>query len=454
MLNISAASLAAGGSAAPLALGIPILVFVAAVVLFTLPTASLPAIAFTVMVLVPDRLLFSSVLTLFPPEVLIMAMWSLRKVLELTRAPRGETKPKGRGPLLAALAITVTWFVIVMLVHTPGRSTVWMVGLVILVAIPTLFSDKGREAAALLKVWPWVGSAIALYSCAQAILQSNPLYDPLYRALGLPAIQHWSVFRADASLAHPLTAGMFFAMTLALCVGQWINTSRRTFAVFALINGLGVISTVSRGSYLAAGFGVAVVVVVALLAGKHFSRGRVVLIVAAFAAFAVFALQSDSFVERSNSTDGLGSASARDDMWSITEATASAYDWLGAGPGTAESASLPFNWKGLPIENSYFQLLISVGIPGLLFFGLFILAALRIGLRERNLAALGAVGALLVAIGGYAAIDGPRTALGLLAFALILVTENSNHADESADAETSEHDVTQRPRGTHRHRTL
>ncbi|QJU54580.1 O-antigen ligase family protein [Herbiconiux sp. KACC 21604] len=422
MLSSAVAVLGGGGGSAGLILIAVVVGGAALIMLMAIPIHTLPAIAFVVMVLAPDRLLFVSALELFPPEAIIMAIWAARKIVEFSLKRNTESTQRGRGLLVVTLLLSIVWFVIVMLSNNPSRSVVWMIGFILLIAVPTLIVEKTREVALLVRVWPWTGAIVAAYACVQVLLQSNPIYDLLYGVLGLPPIQHWSVYRADASLAHPLTAGMFFAMTFAFCVGQWLNTNRRVFALLALVNGLGVISTVSRGSYVAAGIGVAVVLVFAFLAGRRFGRGRVILVLAAFAVFAFFAVRSDAFVERSNSVDGLGSASSREDLWTITEATANAYGWLGSGPGTSEGSSLPFNWKGLPIENSYFQLIISVGIPGVIALGLFILAAYRIALLNRNLPAVGGLSAILVAIAGYAAIDGPRTALGLLAFMLMIAT--------------------------------
>lgn len=430
MLSSAAATLDRIDFAAPLMLIAVIIGVGALIALLAIPIHLLPVMAFIVMVAIPDRLLFIAPLEYFPPEVIIMFVWAVRKLLNVGTGRRVNVRTPVRAAVIVVLMATLTWFIVVAMSHTPTRSASWMVSFVVLLVLPLILPDRDREIDTLRRAWPWTGAIVAVYACLQALIQFNPIYDPLYKSLRLIPIQHWSVFRADASLAHPLTAGLFFSMTLAFCVGRWVETSRRTFAVLALLNGLGVIATVSRGSYIAAGVAVAALLLLALVSGHRFGRDRIVLILCAFAVFGYFALQSDSFQERSNSIDGLGSVSAREDMWGITEATASWYRWLGAGPGTSESAAIPFNWKGLPIENSYFQLLISVGVPGVILFGLFLATVYRVAVRERNLSAIGGLTAALVAIGGYAAIDGPRTALGLLAF-MILLAVNPVRADEN-----------------------
>jgi polysaccharide biosynthesis protein PslJ len=150
--------------------------------------------------------------------------------------------------------------------------------------------------------------------------------------------------------------------------------------------------------------------------------------------FAYFALQSDAFVERSTSVDGIGSADSRDSLWEITQATANSFGWLGSGAGTSETSSVPFNFKGLPIENSYFQLIISIGVPGCIALALLLLAAYRIMFLERNLPAVGAMSAYLVAIGGFAAIDGARFNLSLLGFLLLIATTPFVAADAAKQA--------------------
>lgn len=418
--------------AAPLVVAAAIVGVGVLIALFAVPPHLLPAMAFLVMVVMPDRLLFLAPLEYFPPEVIIMFVWAVRKLLNVSTGRRTAVRTPVRASVIVLLMAALIWFIVVAISNTPARSASWMVAFLVLLVFPLLLPDREREVDTLRRLWPWTGAVISIYACVQAVIQTNPIYDPLYNNLRLVPIQHWSVFRADATLAHPLTAGLFFAMTLAFCVGRWVETSRRSFAALALLNGLGVIATVSRGSYIAAGVAVAAVLLLALIAGQRFGRARIIAILGAFSVFGYFALQSDSFQERSNSVDGLGSATAREDMWGITEAAASSYNWLGAGPGTSETAAIPFNWKGLPIENSYFQLLISVGVPGLILFSLFLLSVYRVAIRERNLSAIGGLTAALVAIGGYAAIDGPRTALGLLAF-MILLTVSPIRANTDPD---------------------
>ncbi|MDJ1114493.1 O-antigen ligase family protein [Microbacterium dauci] len=412
-----ATAILVGGVTASAGIGALVVLFGLAIFLLAIPVHVLPSLAFVILLVLPDRMLGTSVLAAAPPEVLIMLVWAVRKLFDVGAKNRSMTHGSSRTVVTAVLALTA-WIAILYLLNPSPTSIIWSVAFIAVLLIPLLIPDRAAEVATLRRVWPWASAAVALYACVQSAIQFNPIYEPLYELLDYPPVQHWAVYRAEASLGHPLTAGLFFAMSFAFCIGEWMSSGRRIFAVLAVVNGLGVIATVSRGPYIAAGVAVAAVLTVAVVNGRRFSRARVALILAFFAVFAVVALQSDAFIERSTSTDGTGSISSRSDLWTVTVDTANAYGWFGSGAGTSEASSLPFNFKGIPIENSYFQLLISIGIPGVILFGFLIVAIYRSLFKSRDLAVTGALTALLVAIAGYAAIDGARTSLVLLGFVL------------------------------------
>ncbi|MEF2977451.1 O-antigen ligase family protein [Subtercola sp. YIM 133946] len=418
VLGIVMALIIWGGDSAGAGIALFFLALVGLAFLFWVRIDLLPAFAFLCLVLVPDRVLVIPALHVVPPETLFMVVWVIRKVFAAKPADVDST---GRGLLRFAVIAMMAWLVILTFLSiNTSNSIAWTLSFGLFVALPILVRDVRAESATLARVWLWTGSILALYALLQSLIQANPIYDAIYGALKLGPIQHWVVYRADVSLGHPLTAGLFFATTLALAVGQWIQSRNRIYAVVALVAGLGVVVTVSRGAYVAAGIGVSVVLILAMVSGRRFGRGRLGLIVILFGVFAYFAIRSDTFVERSTSAEGAGSIAGRDGLLDISTTTASAFHWRGSGPGTSGLAAIPYNYQLLPIESAYFQLLISIGIPGLILFAALIAAVFAMLLRRHDIAVAGGLVSLLVAMGGYASIDGIRIIIPLIGFLILI----------------------------------
>lgn len=399
-------------------------------VCFAVPVESLPTLALVAAVLVPDRIADYSTSPLLTPATVALSVWLVRKLLARSSGT-GRTTDTGTGhrlrSWLARSAVVLSLGMVPLVLVSPNRrfSVAWTFTFALAVAVPPLLGDLEGEARRLRAALPRLGAVVAGYAVVEYLLERNVLYGSVYNALGLDELQHWSVYRSDATLGHPLVAGLFFTVVLAFCVGRWLESRRSRFLGVALLNGVGIVTTVSRGSYIAAAVAVASVLVVALcVQSRH--RVRRLFALAAFSAASVLAVNSDAFVERGLSAEGLSSLNSRNALPQIAADAASASHWLGGGPASSLPLAAPYNFQGLPIENSYLQLVIGIGAWGLALFVLLLVLAAVIALRGRNLSGFGALIGYAVAIAGFAALDSRRdlvVLLGLLVVLSIVPTE-------------------------------
>lgn len=404
----------------------------AAAILLTVPVHTLPTIALCVMVLLPGRLLDAMGFPISTPGAIVLGIWALR---------RAGTKRTGFGirpPI--SLSVPVLLFLLWSALHTlassaPSLSLNWTLTFTLAVALPLLVRGTYEDITVLRASFPWIATAAATLAIVQGAAQANFLYDPLYSALGLESVQHWEVYRADASFAHPLTAALFFSVGLAFCAGRWIETRRRTFALAAALQASALVLTVSRGAYIAAAASVLFVVLAGVFAGRRFSRGRSLVIALGFGVFAVVALQSELFVQRTLSEEASSSTEARNALVQISLEAAASTNWVGGGVAASTVVAAPFNFLGLPIESAYLQLLLGVGVPGLVLFFWLLLALLIRAVRVRNIAAAGGLVAFAVSVGGYASMDTNMPVLVLFGLLSVLCwTDLRGGPHNSADA--------------------
>ncbi len=396
---------------------------VALVVLLVVPVHVLPVFALVIITAIPDRLTDFTTSPLITPATVVLAVWIVRRLLlRVILDPAGPSlahQPGLTGLRRVTVLLGVIMVPLVLVAPVQQFAASWVLTYVVAIIAILQIGPIDREASSLRTALPWVGTVAAVYALMQTVWEDNVIYTPLYEALGKVDVQHWAVYRADGSLGHPLLAGLFFGVVLTFCLGRWFETGRRRFVIPALINAAGIVSTVSRGSYIAAAVGVVALLIAAMLTGR-LRTPRLTAILAGLVAAGYLALNNDSFVQRTLSVEGLASLNSRDALPQITLATAAAHHWLGGGPANSMSVAAPFNYQGLPIENSYLQLVISVGVPGTIAFLAVLVISAVLAYRARNLAALGGLVAYAVAISGFAALDTRRNLLVLLGILIML----------------------------------
>lgn len=389
------------------AVGIAGLLGLLALLLF--PVHVLPTLSMAIVLFVPDRLIDAVGFPLTTPSAIVLIIWAVRKKVREGLVNYGQPG-MSRRTIPRSLRTVLVLFFAWLIPHTiaspvPSFSVAWLLTFMTAVLVPLFVKDREHEVDLLRRSIPVLTSIAAIYAIAQSIMQSNFLYDPIYLMAGRDSVQHWEVYRADASFGHPLTAGLVFAVGLSFSAGRWIETRQHIFLVGCALQSLGLMLTVSRGSYVAAGMAVAFLVFAAMAAGRHFGRARAFLVTIGFASFITYVLQSDAFVKRATSDEALASTEARNNLAQIALDATNSTNWLGGGLAASSVIAAPFNFQELPIENSYLQILIGIGLPGLILFAALLIVAVRWGYRYRNLAAASAIMAFAVAISGYAAID-------------------------------------------------
>ncbi|TFD56425.1 hypothetical protein E3T41_14545 [Cryobacterium sp. Hh38] len=165
---------------------------------------------------------------------------------------------------------------------------------------------------------------------------------------------------------------------------------------------------------------------------KHWGKFALLAVLVAAGIVALF--QFDAFTARNNSVEAELSSQARDlGVWVSLQA-ANLTGWIGSGPGTSGITGRLFN--EVTIENSLLQLLISIGLPGVLLFLLVIGSGVAHALSQRAVGAAAALVAYTVCIAGFNAIDALRP-MHLLLGCLLILTLNPGKTDAAAGLVTA-----------------
>ena len=378
-------------------------------VLVACPREWLPSVALVAFVVLPERAYPAfGLLKAVTASGLVLTVWAVRCARAPDPRSGGRDRALARSAWAAPAVLLLLWSGLLLLTHRDVSSLGWLVSITLSGLSPLLARRVGREGAVLARTWVAAGTVASLYAQLELRWQGNRLYDPLFDRAGVGSVQHWSVYRADASFGHPLYAGTFFAVAVVLGLGLWLAHEQhaRLYLALAAVNGLGVVSTVSRGALYAVAAGVVV-----LLAGAFVARrpgwGRRAGVLAVLAAAAVVVLDPARLQERADSTEGARSASARHLLLDVALRAARATDWLGAGPGASQQAADQIT-GGYLMEDSWLQLLVSLGLPGVLAAAALLVVLVRQALRAGNVVGVAAAATLGVALLGFNGLEGQR----------------------------------------------
>lgn len=415
----------------PLAL----IAFAAIAVLFLVPVEILPAVALTVFALVPSRILpQDGPLGALPLTSIILVVWAARRIIlgqgnDYHVSPGGARAPgsphereqfKAAAVISGALFLAWAVFSLVRSVDLQA-SAGWLISFTAGALLPLAVGRATREAIWIRRSWLILGGWLGLYAVVEAVLQVNPLWGNLYIALGVTDAQHWSVYRAEASFGHPLFAALFFAVACAMAIGVWLTSTSRWTLVAGIFSGLGLVATVSRGAMLGGAVAVMVAYLAAMVIGgeKRWNRFALLGLLGVVGIFGIF--QFDAFTARNDSTEAARSSGARDTGVWVAGQVADLTDWLGSGPGTSGISGRLFD--DVVIENSLLQLLMSVGLPGLILFIGMIGAAFLHALSRGAVGDMAGLLAYAICISGFNAIDALRP-MHLLLGCLLILTVN------------------------------
>lgn len=405
----------------PLALALPLLA-AGAVFVFAVPVHTLPAIALAIFALVPTRLIpndgpFNAI----PPIAALMAIWVLRRVVlgqhpPTTDAPREREAFGARYAVYATAVLLFVWIAFGTVRAGGDTSIGWSMSFVVSALLPLLVFDARREVALLRTVFLWCGAFLGAYAMVELLLGFSPLYSALSSLSGVTKEFGFSVYRAQASFPHPLFAGAFLTIPAALGIGDWLSNGRRRDLLFGVLAAGGVVATVSRSAILALAIAAVLGAILTPLVGGEGRWRRLGLYAILGTVGGIAVLNFGPLVERADSIESQLSASVRERAVDIALRASEFSGWLGTGPGTSGITGRLY--EDLIIENSLLQLLISIGIPGLLCFLAYMATLALSSISHRDIGAAMAICAYLAAISGFNSIDALRNMhvlLGLLA---------------------------------------
>ncbi|QHC59328.1 O-antigen ligase family protein [Rathayibacter sp. VKM Ac-2760] len=385
---------------------------IGAIVLFFMPRRLMPALALAVLVVLPVGYMDVPRLIgrYFSPAVIILLVWMVRLVLSKRDA---AAEPARAGtmlwiPVLGALAVSVA------LGLEPGLSVAWVVVALVCTVLPYLYgrtrSDDVWSSAQ--NAYLWVGVFIGALAVLDFVAGFNP-WSSLFSYDVTEKV--WSVFRSRTSLGHPLVTST--VATVCAMIALFGSDKRRWLRIAALAgSGAAVILAVSRTGVLAIAIGLALGCLVLLFGASPSKRTRRItaffLMISALGFLGVIT-NSPLLDQRNESSGGVKSSDYREQSTDVALGMIEDNWLIGLGPSNS-AAEFSSVFDG-PLENSVFQLLLSLGIPlAILALGAIVVIVLRVSKRgDAGVAA--AIVAFAVSLSGFSAIDVNPALLAFLA---------------------------------------
>ena len=376
----------------------------------------LPAIAFGAYILLPvTSAPVPDIVTVVSPSLIVILVW-------LVRCPRPEAKIRdGFDRWQHALIWLILFWMLI--------STIWSeykmnaAGWGFTFAITALIIGWRRlthqAIANLMKAWTFLAACLALYALVEFATKTNFLWGPIYAAGPYPPRDSYAVYRVSASLGHTLNASTFFAVSMAAMLGYWLATGRRKLLLIAGLCAAALALTSSRGGMLAGAIAAVVVFVFGAAKVRKQFGTKMLVVLGAFGA-GLIALTVGPLAERLISDESYESGIIRDKIVALAMQTAEVSGFMGFGPGSSRPALIDITGTHLILENSYLQLLVSVGAPGLILIGLLIFVTAIRAIAAQQYAALGALAAYAISIGGFNFIEAQRPAHLILGVIMLL----------------------------------
>jgi O-antigen ligase len=424
LVAITAISLGLGASASAAAashrldyvvgstLGIALLVC-----LFAISIDTLPKITLLVTLLVPTDIgQLPAALQSFPVGIFPLTIWLIRA--------RSSRTP----PILRLLAILLLVLLLLSEALAPlhtRRGWIWLATAIISLPFAMLSAPGGLSAHRFRALFLSITSLLALYGVVEGfVLHTNLLFGWLFAHTSWWArLKYDASYRVTTLLGHPLINGAVFAVAATLGAADLLDRRDRpwyTYARLALFLGA-VLATHSRGAAISAAIGIAVVLFLGGSRSSFIKGRRFVLAVSAIVAGAVIVTGLQA---RDESRQGRESAAVRVTVLDRAANTLHSLPFSGAGPGQSDAFRSARQMPGseIPLEDSYAELAVSLGLVGVALFIMMTVAPVAIGLRRRHtLGEAAALLALLVDIGGFNAIESHPAILILIALLSICI---------------------------------
>ncbi|MDT9593567.1 O-antigen ligase family protein [Nocardioides zeae] len=359
-------------------------------------------------------------LDLIPAPAVILIVWLVRRSIADTKEPRASDVQSTRDRAVRVIVwLLVAWALLLWFFYGgSGYGFSWI--LTFAASVLTCVTGRvGRpESESVRHAWMISGALLGAYAVLEFALRLNPVYGPLFRALGQPQPNDWSVYRAAASFPHPLTAAMFLGVAATLALVSWLVRRDGWYLAMAIPALAGLASTGSRASLAACAIGIAVGMMLYAKRGTGARFGRSVGLVVLAAGGALFIFNFSGVGDRLASNEAARSTGARLDGLSVANAAAAHTNYIGSGPATSgETARL---YSPLIVENSFFQALISLGLIGTACLVLLFLLLVKRAHGSGDAAAAAGAVTLAVALAGYNALDAVHSSHLLIGWAALM----------------------------------
>lgn len=367
----------------------------------------------------------------FTPGVLALLIWQLRIVW--TAIQRKETvKIKGT----IALWLSLTGLAVTSILSIAPTTTIkWGIVFLVCVLMPVIAGQYNIEYPTELLLRALAVAAILLASTAIVELTSSyNLWNSVYTS-DVQALQ-WSVFRAKASLGHPLSL-MAVSSTAFVTLAIYAINKPGTLNIIGAISALiATLLAVSRTSALAIAVGVAVAGSAFLLANRSRLTAKYFLLVPAAVGSIYVLLGSSLLVARDSGQEGRGSELYRQRVAGYARAMIEENFVHGLGPGTANNEF--YLRHGFILENSAFQFAISGGM--ILAVPTLVLAVFlaKNAVRNNRVHFLAGLATFCTAITGFNALESNPALLSLAGLFIASVMTPHDSSSRSRSMENGE----------------
>ncbi|HLM86625.1 MAG TPA: O-antigen ligase family protein [Solirubrobacteraceae bacterium] len=391
--------------------------------LFVIPIRFLPAIALIVTLLVPTE---TTVPHLFEGS----ALGGVPLIVWMIRAPRSGQTPTALRLLACLLGV---WFVLSYVfapLHT-HRGAEWLVTATIVMVITVISTPQGLKPGDLRALFLAIATVLGIYALLEGFaLHHNVLFASLFEHTTWWRALHYNAsYRVTTLLGHPLFNGLVFSAAAVLAASNLVQQPKKplvALARFIILVGA-TDATHSRGADIALAIGVGVVIAFSRGRGQGWRTRKLVLTISCLlgAVVLVYGLQA-----RDESREGQSSAQTRIAVIKRASEALHHVEPFGAGPGESDAyrkaKRLP-GWE-TDLENSYAELIVSLGPIGVLLVLALLIAVVAFGLQNelvRGEAA--ALLTILVSMAGFNAIEGHKPVMILIALLVIVILTAPRH---------------------------
>lgn len=397
------------------------------------PVRHLPLIALGVTFLVPTET------TVLPHVLQGSALGLVPIVVWLVRAPRRADAPV---PLQFLACMLGVWFVLSEAyapLHT-HRGSEWLLTATIALVAMVLATPAGLDRRRLRSLYLGLATVLGAYALLEGfVLHHNPLFAGLFdHNLWWKTRRYSASYRVTTLLGHPLFNGLVFSSAAVLAASELVERRRIQLPAllrFAVLVGA-TDATRSRGAAIALALGILFVILFSRGGGASWRTRRLVLSVCAVlaAVVLVYGLQA-----RDESREGQSSAQTRITVIKRASEALSRVEPFGAGPGESDAfrkaQQLP-GWE-IDLENSYAELVVSLGIVGALLLTGLLVGVVVVGLKRGPPAGeAAALLTIMVSMAGFNAIEGHKPVLILISLLAAAILGDRGHRQTAEEAPT------------------